>query len=446
MASIIDLNGRKYEYEYTLKNKDGELKLSDSAVDYLEIVDSLFFPFTSGTIVIADQFNATQRDFMYRGDGSDKLILKLKIQPTSADDKERELDFNFRLTHETNIVDKAGTSGNSKAFDFIEETEALLKVQYVYNAAGKNKAKDIIIEIMKKYGKADVTSKVGNESWEIDTLPEAVIPGGNYRAIDFLYYMLKYSWVKLADIFERMILIKPLDGKRGDDYELTTLSEIFKTQKVTDAFTSSDIAEKLVPNPNNPPTDAPYRPYANNLTSYNFSAPSMSINNTFYQNILVSGYDHILGASKIKRIDLIEYVDKWKKHFCKKIKYASGTGNHHINMTKEKLDGQFKTYSLPFKFEDSVKMVQADLTSNLILTNLQLTFNVTGDLRRRPGTFVDIFKTKNENNKIDKKILGRWFVTTVIHRKIRQTYTNEIVCNKGNASPRYKNTIENIEG
>ena len=106
-----------------------------------------------------------------------------------------------------------------------------------------------------------------------------------------------------------------------------------------------------------------------------------------------------------------------------------------MNLNKIKIEDGFRVIRLPFTTYDNSKIVEADTINNLTFFNLQLNINVVGDTGRRPGTFIDIKKLKNEKSKSDEKLLGRWFVTAVRHVKLLNTYRNEIYCVKTYAGP-----------
>jgi hypothetical protein len=61
----------------------------------------------------------------------------------------------------------------------------------------------------------------------------------------------------------------------------------------------------------------------------------------------------------------------------------------------------------------------------------------SGDPGRATGTFIDVFKLKNDKSKSDEKLLGRWLVTSVRHVKLLNTYRNEIYCVKTYVGPNF---------
>lgn len=75
------------------------------------------------------------------------------------------------------------------------------------------------------------------------------------------------------------------------------------------------------------------------------------------------------------------------------------------------------------------------MVSNLTFFNLQLTLDNLGDTSRKPGKFVDVVKFIEQEDLIDKKLLGRWFVTNVHHRFFKTSYQTLIQCIKPYVGP-----------
>ena len=87
----------------------------------------------------------------------------------------------------------------------------------------------------------------------------------------------------------------------------------------------------------------------------------------------------------------------------------------------------------------------ADLITNFTLYNLQLNINVVGDVSRQSGSFINIFKLKEDGGSNgDAIMLGSWFVTSVRHIKIGNTYRNEILGVKTYAGPDFNDSDATI--
>jgi hypothetical protein len=147
-------------------------------------------------------------------------------------------------------------------------------------------------------------------------------------------------------------------------------------------------------------------------------------------NTIVSGYNSLLGESEIIELRIKDIKEKWIKKFVDVFTSIGGDVKEFLNLNKIKIEEGFRVVRLPFSTHDNSKIVEADTTCNLTFLNLQIAINTIGDTSRKPGKFIDIKKLKNENVKSDEKLLGRWFVTSVRHTKLLNTYRNEIFCVK----------------
>ncbi len=147
-------------------------------------------------------------------------------------------------------------------------------------------------------------------------------------------------------------------------------------------------------------------------------------------NTLVSGYNPILGESELVEVRLEETRDKWTQKFVDVFKSIGGGVQPFLALNDIKIGKGFKILRLPGNTSDNAKIIEAGLVNDFTFLNMQLNITVVGDTERQAGKFIDIFKLKNENNDSDKKMLGRWFMTSVRHVKILNTYRNEIFCTK----------------
>lgn len=433
MADTTEINGKKYEYEYKLSNSSGEIKFRDSSVVALEINNNIFDPFADGYITIANPYNFIESNFSLRGDGTD--ILTIEFYP--QDDKEKKISNTFTITSERNFIDDSSQAKNRKNYIFIDSDLALLKQEFPYNKRCRGKSGDIIREILEIFKFEVDKENFEPGHFEIKDFPQFFIPSVNYRYVDLLFYFLRYYYYLDGDTSVKAFLMKN-KGK----YQLKTLSnDIFSKNKdlVYEAFHSGDLVGKIVANPNNPPPDeAEFKPYINNVVSNNFNIPAMSLSNTFFMNSVVVGNDDILGSSRMIEVRLKDVREKWKKKFVDVFSSMGGKVKKHLNLTKIKKAGEFKVYRFPYNVVDGSRIVEADLNNSFTFYNQQININVVGDTGRTPGTFIDIFKGKNEKVKIDEKLLGRWLITSIRHVKVLNTYRNEIYCIKTYAGPNYK--------
>lgn len=427
MADITEINGTKYEYEYSLSNSDGEVKFNDSAVQSFDIGDNFFSPFVEGSVVIANPFNYIESSFLLRGDGTD--IFKLKLLLVS--DRSKVIEYEFVVVAEQNFIDDSTALKNRKSYILNSKDAYDLRAVFPYGKRCGGPAGTIIKDILEQFN-LPVDEKMEPGNFVVGNTPEYIIPSISYRYIDLLYYMLQYYYYIDGDISVRGFLRK-LDGK----YTIQLLSKLYNDNKklVTETFTSDDIASAPSSNPNNPEATAPSKKYTSSIVSNNLTSPATNISNAFFMNTLIPGYNSVLGESEIIELRIKDIKEKWITKFVDVFTSISGKVKGFLNLNKIKIEEGFRIVRLPFSTYDNAKIVEADTVSNLTFLNLQINLNVVGDTGRQAGTFIDIIKYKNENSKSDEKLLGRWFVTAVRHVKILNTYRNEIYCVKTYAGP-----------
>lgn len=430
MENITELNGAKYKYEYKLYNRDSELSIRDSAVEYLEILDNLFNPFTNGSVAISNSYNSIESTFLYRGDGTD--MLDIILYPEQNDKKKIELS--FVIVEELNYIDNASPIKNKKIYKFIDKDESLFKSKFPYGVKATGKGGVMIKDMLKLLKLEADTENFEDGDFEINSLPEGIFPTLSYRYLDLLYYILQYNYITDGDIS-----VKCIFKKENNKYQLTSLAEIFKKNKdlVYEVFHTGDLVDKPKINPNNPPPGPEYSEFINNTPSYSMVTPDKTVSNTYFMNSLVVCYNHILGDFETAEIRIKDIRDKWKKKFVDVFSAVGGKVKPCLLLNSDKKEKEFKVYRLPFNSLQSPSIVEAEIISNLIFFNQQLTLNVKGDTGRRAGFFIDLFKGKVDKNKADSKLLGRWLVTTVTHKKINNNYTNEISCVKTYVGPTF---------
>jgi hypothetical protein len=430
MVGISEINGTKYEYEYLLSNSTGEISFTDGVILAFDITDNLFNPFLSGYITISNPYNVIESTFLLRGDGTDKL--KIRFNP--KDNKDKKIEQEYIVISESNFIDDGAPLKNTKTYLLNTVEEGLLTAEFPYNEKYNGYAGDIIKSIFTKFKFPTDNFDPGN--FIINEYPEYIIPPNSFRYIDVLYYFLKYYYYQDGDLAVKGFLKKDSDGK----FRLKILTkDIFNKNEelVYEGFNSGELVSSSVSNPNNPPPVAETKPYINNIMSNSLTTPSTEFSNTFFMNTIVSGYDPILGESEMIELRLKDVRKKWKTKFVDVFKSVGGKVKQHLNLTDLKIKGEFKLTRLPFKTKDSAKIIEANMVNDFTFYNLQLNINVIGDPGRATGTFIDVFKLKNDKSKSDEKLLGRWLVTSVRHVKLLNTYRNEIYCVKTYVGPNF---------
>lgn len=422
MADITEINGDKYEYEYKLSNSDGEIRFTDTSVQSFDIIDNFFDPFVDGSIIIANPYNFIESKFLLKGDGTD--IFEIKLLPVS--DRSAVIKHEFVVSAERNFIDDKTALKNLKTYILTSKDAYTLRSLFPYGKRCQGNAGIVIKDLLEALNlKVDDEIEPGN--FIIRDNPEFVIPSVSFRYIDLLYYILRYYYYIDGDISVKGFLRK---GENG--YNIEVLSKLYKENKdlTAETFISDDIASSVTVNPHNPKSQASTKQYTGSIVSNNLTSPSTQITNTFFMNTIVSGYNSLLGESEIIELRIKDIKEKWIKKFVDVFTSIGGDVKEFLNLNKIKIEEGFRVVRLPFSTYDNSKIVEADTTCNLTFLNLQIAINTIGDTSRKPGKFIDIKKLKNENVKSDEKLLGRWFVTSVRHTKLLNTYRNEIFCVK----------------
>jgi hypothetical protein len=429
------INGLDYECEFKLKNADGlEVEFTKSAIRGMALVDNVFEPFESGTISIANPYDFIENDtFFLRGDGRDRIRIYFKLK---TDPDERKYDNTFAIIDETNHGNPVTRSSNIKTFRLIDEKAIPFMEQIPYNKKYEGKVGDLIkglfVELL---GDGYVNS--GN--WESGDFTLTYIPPVNWRYIDLLYHFLRIFYMKSGDIHTKAFVNYDHITKK---FSFTSIAKLFqdnqKPENLLDAFAMGDLTYGGADtgNPNNPPDGGEVnknKPDASPNIGY--STPFYTITNEFFVSRLVHGYDPILGETKIKKVDIFKLKPKWKAKFVDVFK-ALGGGVLPFVVLNESNKKKFVHYRLPYPIEDSVKLVEAEMTTALLFYNLQSTFSNIGDSKRTSGKFIDIYSTRGaEVFRSDEKLLGRWFVSELRHVFMGDVYRNQVMCCKTYVGP-----------
>ena len=125
---------------------------------------------------------------------------------------------------------------------------------------------------------------------------------------------------------------------------------------------------------------------------------------------------------------------RWKKIFVDPFKCVGGKPHAFLPLNEQKTNLS-KPFILPFSPTVVRNLAIAQMVSNLTFLNLQLNMDNPGDTSRRPGKFIDVFKRDKVLQTVDTKLLGRWFVTKVRHRFLKDSYQNVIQGVKAHVGP-----------
>lgn len=428
MGNQYKINDVEYECEFKLKNADDqEVEFSKSALRGLTITDNFFNPFRYGSVAIANPYDLLEDKYLLRGDGRDVFSIEIfpKDRPTD------KLKYDFILSFDENSGNPEVRSENIKKFSMIHKDVLPFMDTIPYGKSFSGKAGDILKDIFKELVGEDM---VDEEEWQSGDFTLTYYPPLTFRYIDLMNYLLQHYYAKDGDIYVKGFIHF---NEEKQKYQLRLLSKIFEKNKdsVMEAFTLSDYADVgETSNDNNPPPDAEVSEYNSGIKNIGYSTPMYDINNDFFINTIVYGYDPILGIHKtrIKRLDDIE--KKWEKKFVKSFKSIGGEPKPFVVKNKN-TEKKFRHFRSPYPVEHSEKMVEAEMVNTLTFYNLRAIFANLGSANRMGGKFIDIVKVGEGKQKSDEKLLGRWFVHELKHIFLGDGYTNEFSCCKTYVGP-----------
>ena len=486
--NIFKINGGDYYCLFEISPKEftedvdnqnpsdttNKIRLTKDAIVNLDIRESLFEPFISGTITLNNPFDYIEDNHYTRGDGTDFLHVTLCELNTwrSEGGSQFALTYTFVLVDESNSVSKTDRSNNFKTYALLDKNYAKLNRQIPYGTT---------------YPKSDEPTLVGDLIKEvlIDGLGDPEVIGeiwhsGNHTiasastiAQDHIYSPL--NW-KYTDLLKYLIRINYSTEVSGEElpvqtvlkfnrdtrkYTLEAIDDIFAQNKnlAIEAFGLGDLTgnidEKEVAgardqgtNKNNPKFDR-NRPvkvnkYEGMLKNANLTTPMLNYGNEFFVNYLIGHYSGFEGTfSKDNVVFITELIPLWDKAFVKVFECVGGAPQPFAPISIEG-EQTIKPVSFPELDEVNVRnLAKAQLVSNLTFLNLQLSLDITGETERQPGRFIDIFKLTekvDEKNEIrpspsDTKMLGRWLITKVHHRFFKNSYENVVMCTKTYVGP-----------
>lgn len=437
MSKVFKINDIEFECEFKLTNADGQsIDFTKSAVRGMTLVDNIFEPFETGTISIANPYDALEDNYFLRGDGRDKF--KIKFKGKDQPDSEK-YENEFAIIGDSNDGYPDTRTENIKTFSLVDAKILPFLETVPYGKVFAGKVGDILKEIFEDLAEG----KVGD--WESGDFEIEYIPPLNFRYIDVVYYLLRIFYAKAGDLHVKAFI---LWSHKDEKFSFQLITKIFednsKKEKLMDAFGLGDHTHEFKSeNPNNPPPGAETGKYIGPTKNIGYSTPLHNITNNFFVNRLVHGYDPILGETKVRKIDIKKLKEKWKKKFVDVFSSVGGKPKPFIVLNKTNTQ-KFKHYRLPYPIENSVKIVEAELNSAMVFYNLQCSFSNMGYTSRQSGGFIDIYKSKEEQLKSDEKLLGRWLVTEVRHIFFADLYRNQLFCTKTYVGPtsNYKEDAE----
>jgi len=479
---IFPINGSDFLCKFILKGSSslvstkpgidsiGVLDFSKSAIVSMDIKDSLFEPFTSGTITVNNPFDFIDDNVKLSGNGEDLLeVTLLDIAGRDKEDNEpqpnlaypeqefrretKALKYKFVVLEENNNTSKTDRSNNFKTYSLVDQSYFKLNQKIPYGKRYNGLVGDIIQQILEEFNFEINTDKWEPGSHRIDVFPEYIIPPSTFRYSDLIKYLLRIYYYEdgTAGIpvqgFLKQERTKDIDeiGK----FTLQPLTKIYEDNKklVVEAFGVQDLSDSGTgeQNPNNPEggNSVPVNKFTNQLKNTNLTSPLTRFADEFFINYTVDSVDPETGGhyKDIIRFEGEEQIkENWIKTFVECFECIGGKPIPNFSFD-QKTTEKFKPYRMPFTHEKVRNLAIAQLVSNLIFLNLNLNFDNIGDTNRRAGTFIDVFRTSYRPEKgkklglTDPKLLGRWLVCQVRHRFVKDKYQTIVQCVKSCIGP-----------
>ena len=423
-----------------------EINFSQDAVKGLQIDENFLQMSTNAQITVNNPFDYIENTVFTRGDGNDKFSITVFNNLDTRPEDEIKLEYNFVITDESNSVSKSDRANNFKTFTLVDENYFKLNstIPYGkrYGGGGRGGPAvpigDIIQEILEEIiGPGCIDTK----NWEpgdmvIDNFPEYILPPISFRYSDLIKYLLRIYYFIDGDLPVQGMLTFDRVTKK---YQLRPISKIFADNKklTIETFGAGDLTnmknEGTVAS--NPWDDGiKTNEYTNALKNTNFTTPMVTWSNEYFTNYSIATTNRQLGI-EIKELITIKDIKKsWTRAFVDVFKCVGGDPKPFLPLNEAK-SNIFKPFILPYKKEHVRNIAKAQMISNLTFLNLQLNIDNIGDTNRKAGKFVDVFKRSEKDEIVDKKLLGRWFVTKVRHLFVNQRYFNVLDCVKPCVGP-----------
>ena len=447
---IFPINGTDFFCKFKLTGPStegkGAIEFTKSAIINFELEENFFEPFSSARVTVNNPLDFVENNVFTRGDGRDKFSIELYNTKDTRPKEEINLKYNFVIANETNSVSKTDRINNFKSYTLIEENYFKLNevIPYGkrYGGGGRGGTAvaigDIILEILEEViGPGCIDEK----NWEpgdmvIDNFPEYIIPPISFRYSDLIKYLLRLYYFIDGDLACQGMLTY---DRVTEKYQLRPISKIFADNpKLTqEAFGVGDLTDDQNEGTvkSNPVDEkVPTNKYTNALPYTNLTTPMVTWSNEFFTNYSIATTNRELGIEVKELMTIKDIKDAWTKSFVDVFKCVGGVPKPFLPLNEAK-SNIFKPFILPYKKEHVRNIAKAQMISNLTFLNLQLGIDNIGDTSRKPGKFVDVFKRSDKDEIVDKKLLGRWFVTKVRHMFTRDRYYNVISCIKTCVGP-----------
>mgnify|MGYP003134936128 CR=1 FL=1 len=493
-ANKFKINGAEFYCYFEISSKESpedqdspettdptnKIRFTKDAIVNLDIRESFFEPFVTGTITLNNPFDYIEDNHFTRGDGTDFLHVELcdwktfhgKLPPSGPQDS---LRYTFVLADESNSISKTDRTNNFKTYALLDKNYAKLNRQIPYGKAYPPFGESALVGDLIKQVLIDGLDEGDGIIGDIWHSGNHMITNNPGSSMESIFTPLKWKYSDLLKYLIRINFSTEISGEEmpvqtvlkfnrdTQKYTLEDISDIFAQNKALviegfglgDLTGTADIAGETGPkgegtNPNNPYSYAKVNQNEGALKNANLTSPMINYGNEFLVNYLIGHADAYRGTfSKDNIVYIANLIDLWDEHFVKVFKCVGGPPEPNLPISLE-AQQSVKPVSFPeLELKSVESLAKAQLISNLTFLNLQLSLDLTGDTERQPGRFIDIFKLNSGIPKgsspnpkqgerpapSDAKMLGRWFVTKVHHRFFKESYENVIQCAKTYIGP-----------
>jgi len=472
------------------------IELTKSAIVSMDIHESLFEPHIKGSITLNNPYDYIENHHFTTGGGDDFLHVELidyqvykegneravgSAEPRGVTYANEKLKYSFVITTEDNSVSKSDRSNNFKTYQLLDINWFLLnkrvvqKIAYPPDGVDPMPMGDMIKDLLKRgLGRDDVIDEsnwssgdhvVGKPLGEkLVEFEDKVRPAQHWRYADLIKYLIKYNYCMTGQ--------KKVGGGAGpgahrfgaggsglpvqlilqynrntDQYSLIPLDMYFKNNKtlVIEAFGVGDLTpadarndgDEVKGNPVDPRDgSAPVNRYTGMLNNTDLTTPYTQYTNEFFVNYYIHNHNSFHGSLPLTILKVSKIAEEWDREFIKEFEIVGGEPVPFLQF-KEDPERMGKPMAMPkFSHIDAVNIGKAQMVSNFTFYNLQLNIVNVGDTNRRPGRFVDVFKpSSTQTAGSDAKLLGRWFITSVHHRFLKDQYQTVLQCVKLYTAP-----------
>jgi hypothetical protein len=485
---ITDAENAKDAFSTGTVNKGGlnTIDLTKSAIVSLDIHECFFEPHVKGSITLNNPFDYVENNHFSKGVGNDYLHMELldyqvykegnqkvvgSAEPQGVRYAEERLIYSFVITAEDNSVSKSDRSNNFKTYQLVDKNWYKLDKKVpedVYFPENNEPTPigDVIKDILKNLLGDDV---IDEENWvsgnhilaqpigkDLEASPGSIHPAQHWKYSDVIKYLLKFNYSKVSDDLSVQTILQY--NRNTEQYTLIPLDLYFKNNDkyVIEGFGIGDLtpadARQAYTGVKGNPKDkgtVPVNKYTGMVNNTDLTTPFTQYTNQFFVDYILDSNNTTTGTPIKSIVRVSSVLEAWKEEFIDHFELVGGKPTPFLELTTDRTANLSKSYSFPqFKHEDLLNLLKAQMASNFTFYNLELNLDNIGDTGRKPGRFVDVFRPSQDTvSGSDAKLLGRWLVTSVHHRFMKDQYHTILQCIKpyvSNIDPASVAEAENI--